>query len=270
MAGLLRKLLGRNGGDNGDGTFSISHAGHSFRLPLPDSTDHILDRMRRRGGFYEADLLMACEQAVAGRDGLCLDIGANVGNHSLFFAGVLGRQTLSFEPVARNRALLEAAVALNPDLQDRVTTVPHALSDAPATLWMAQAMEGNPGTFRVGDETAASVEVRAMPLDDYLAEQGLSDTPVALIKIDVEGHEPAVLRGAEKTLAQNDAVLSLEAANLDEYQAITTLIAPHGYAPAAVYCSTPTVLFTKQADGSAEADVLARIRKHDKKARARR
>ena len=50
------------------------------------------------------------------KDPLILDIGANIGTHSLWFAS-LGYRTHSFEPLRRNVALLHCSVTATPEVQ---------------------------------------------------------------------------------------------------------------------------------------------------------
>ncbi|MGC9418677.1 MAG: hypothetical protein ACP5EN_06845 [Rhodovulum sp.] len=99
--------------------FFISYRGRTFTCPRRAAPDHILDQMRRRRAFYEADLLAVLDAKVAGRKGVALDIGANVGNHSLFFAGVMGLRTAAFAPVSENRDLVKRPAGLN-GREDRI------------------------------------------------------------------------------------------------------------------------------------------------------
>lgn len=269
MLWRLFNMLRGGAPDNGDGTFTITHRGRAFRFPIPEGPDLLLNRVRQRGSFYEPDLLAACVQAVTGRDGLCLDIGANVGNHSLYLAGVLGRTVMSFEPVPANLHLLRRLMELNPEAAKNVTIVPKALSDAPATLWMSKYDPNNPGTYSVGDASDEAQEVEALRLDDHLEAVGLADASIAMMKIDVEGHEAAVLAGAARTLERNDCVLTLEASNTAEFDEISTQLSPYGFAPVSVHCSTPTVIFAKGASNAAHDEIRSHIAKHERKGKSR-
>ncbi len=236
-------------------SFVIRHEGRGFQVPSRPGPDYLLDKMRRKRGFYELDLLTAL-RAVTPPGGAALDVGANVGNHTLYFAGVMGLRTWAFEPMETNLALLRRLVALN-DLADRVEIVPVALSDAPGALWLEAPDPDNPGTFRaVAEERGARVE--AIRLDDALDRFGLAPGDVSLLKIDVEGHEERVLAGAPRLLAEGGAVLAVEVFDPAAYDRLTARLGPLGYRAAAVHCATPTVIFRRGA-ADAEAAVRARI-----------
>lgn len=237
---------------------SFTHGKKSFVLPRPVTADYIIGQVEKRGAFYERPLLMA----LAGRarhGSIAIDCGANIGNHALFFAGVMGLVVHAFEPVARNRALLEQTVALN-GLAGRVHVQPLALSDRVGEVTLHTPDPGNPGMFRIADhgETA-----RTVTLDGYLLAAGIDAADLALIKIDVEGHELQVLQGAMGTLAKTTAVVTAEAATVAEFDAVAAMLATCGYQPTGVHCATPTVIFEKTT--LAAADVRAVIAAHEAK-----
>jgi FkbM family methyltransferase len=246
-----------------DASFPIDHEGHRFQVPSRPGADYLLDRMRRKRSFYELDLLTAL-RAVAPPGGAALDVGANIGNHTLYFAGVMGLRTWAFEPMETNLAVLRRLVALN-GLSDRVEIVPIALSDAPGALWLAAPDPNNPGTFRaVAGERGDRVE--AIRLDDALDRFGLAPGDVSLLKIDVEGHEEQVLAGAPRLLADGGPIVAVEVFDPATFDRLTARLGPLGYRAAAVHCATPTVIFRR---GSADAEETVRARIEADAARAR-
>jgi hypothetical protein len=77
-----------------------------------------------------------------------------------------------------------------------------------------------------------------VPLDAVVHE------PVAVIKIDVEGMEEQVLKGAERILREHHPVVFAEAREDTERAAIEALLATHGYRPTGrVFNSSPTYEF---------------------------
>jgi FkbM family methyltransferase len=122
--------------------------------------------------------------------GVCFDIGANVGLYSLLFARN-ARRVFSFEPVPRNLAWLQRTIAANKLMN--VTIIPAAVS---SKLEIASFQQGNNCAMGklsdIGDMPALCVSV-----DDIVEKLGAIPD---LVKIDVEGGELAVLRGAEQTL----------------------------------------------------------------------
>lgn len=158
-------------------------------------------------GRYERDeleLLLETLNAtqLLGRDGLCLDIGANIGNHALFFAPHFA-QVLAFEPNPRTFTLLQ----LNATLAPNVRCFNVGLSDAAGSARLAVPADNiGMATLQPGAEGQA-VACELQRLDDL---PELTGQRVALVKIDVEGHEAAVLRGARAMLERDRPVVVFE------------------------------------------------------------
>lgn len=166
-----------------------------FLLNLPGYIDSVVIR----DGFYESEVVNAlCLHA--GKGSVVWDIGANFGLH----CSTLGHlrsdlRIIAFEPNPREHARLLRHREWNaPNMQ----TCTIALSDRRAFLPLHLGPEGNSGmsTLTPWSDAAYSgtVLVAAARGDDIVAE-GLVPAP-QVIKIDVEGHEAAVLRGLERTL----------------------------------------------------------------------
>jgi FkbM family methyltransferase len=146
--------------------------------------------------YSEPELAPILDAALSSA-GCFADLGANVGVYSLWAAqrvGVQGR-VVAFEPIPETRARLERNIALNGFAQIRV--VPRAVGAEPgsATLHVVPGASGLTSRDRAvgGDEIAVEVTT----LDAYFA----GAAPPDLIKIDVEGMELEVLRGARSLLA---------------------------------------------------------------------
>ena len=159
-------------------------------------------------GFYEKPYLEMLASHVFPKlkaDKICLDIGANIGNHSVFFSKYF-EKIWSFEPNPRVLKVLEA----NAFLAENITPVGHGLSDKSQTLEAGYRRE-NVGAAALGrsDDVDVTVEFKLEKLDDFLSENGIES--VDFIKIDVEGHELQVLHGATNLLAGSEPVIVLEA-----------------------------------------------------------
>jgi FkbM family methyltransferase len=130
-----------------------------------------------------------------------LDVGSNVGAYTLMFAtwaGPNGR-VFAFEPDADARAGLVTHLALN-QLSDRVEVIDAAMSADVGRARFAVHRYGGGSSLAIDSlEAAAIVTVATESIDHFCETRGLRPN---LIKIDVEGAELDVLKGARRTLAQ--------------------------------------------------------------------
>lgn len=150
-----------------------------------------------------------------------LDIGADVGGFSIAMLES-SQSVIAFEPrPSQARALAAMFNAVGAPV--RVEAV--ALSDKPGVTAM-RVLESDPGRSTIdrantlSDEDGSrvgTIEVPMRRLDDL----GMGD--VGFVKIDVEGHELAVLRGAAETLQRNRPALLVEAEERHYPNAVTAI-----------------------------------------------
>lgn len=244
---------------------SFKYAGIGFTFPYPGRADHIFRRMIAAKGFYELELLEALRALVPAGQGVALDCGANIGNHSVYFSKVMGLHTLAFEPVPDNIHILRQMVAAN-HAEAMVDIVTQALGAELGQVTLSTPQVENPGMFRVsGDQSGVLAECTT--LDLYLKGQAIDAARIQVIKIDVEGYECEVLRGGLATIARADAVMVAEFAEQRMFEKFNALASAHGYVPRSVYCHTPTVVFAKTGLRDATEEVHARIAATERKLR---
>ena len=140
-------------------------------------------------------------------DAVVLDVGANVGWWTVPLArriGPAGGRVIAFEPVPDNRARLEWAIAAN-RVGAHVEVVPVALGDKPGELgmWLKSAETGaGSGTAAlVTDGGATHLRVPVTTLDAWGEAHALPRCD--LMKLDIEGAELLMLRGAERFVARH-------------------------------------------------------------------
>jgi len=131
-----------------------------------------------------------------------VDVGANIGVYSVI-AALKGARVLCFEPNRDARAMLAANLALN-DVEDRVQVLSCALADFSGSARFTTDLESSNRLEIDGNANGALIEVREF---DELAE---AKAPVTLMKIDAEGFDEAVLRGAKRMLERERPVLIVE------------------------------------------------------------
>ena len=139
--------------------------------------------------------------------GIAIDIGANLGWHAVHAARHPNVETLvAFEPDPFNAWLLERNLAENG--VENVIVENRAVGATPGVAKLHRYKGANYGRHSIAaDHGYGSRSVPVTDLDGALAALGLADRPVSLIKIDVEGYEPAVIDGATKTLGRTDALI---------------------------------------------------------------
>jgi FkbM family methyltransferase len=157
-------------------------------------------------GAYEPRSLRAYERVIRPGD-VVVDIGANIGAHTLQFARLVGPagHVFAFEPTDFAIAKLRANLALNPDLGPRVTLQQSFLvanqAERPPTVvassWpVAHHHEGlHPDHLGKSQPLAAATTITG---DEYCEAAGI--TRIDFVKIDVDGYEFPVLQGFQRTL----------------------------------------------------------------------
>jgi FkbM family methyltransferase len=137
----------------------------------------------------EHEQLVAVARQTSPED-VAFDLGANVGLYSLLFAQK-GARVVAFEPVPRNVGYLQRTLALNRCA--RVDIVPFAVGDSSGLMRFST--DGNVAVGHLDDQGHGLAY--QISLDDYCAFTGIYPT---IIKMDVEGSEQRVLRGADAVL----------------------------------------------------------------------
>jgi FkbM family methyltransferase len=137
-----------------------------------------------------------------------IDVGCNKGDFSLLASRLVGPEgrVLSFEPHPENCRWFRKSVARN-DYRN-IELFELALSDANGTAQLHIGEKSGFHTLLAGkpQREKGIIEVRTRRLDDLLAEIRF-DRRVDAIKIDVEGADMHVLRGARKTIAANPNIV---------------------------------------------------------------
>lgn len=167
--------------------------GYSIRLDLGDFGQRSIYL-----GVYEPRE-SASVRAYLKKGMTVIDVGANVGYYSLMAASIVRGegQVHAFEPSPYAFARLSETIARN-DIQ-QLRLVGAALSDVAgqAQLFVSK-KPGNHTPTMVPNDGGQPVGIRVMTLDNYLGENRIERVDFA--KLDIEGFEPNVLRGASEAL----------------------------------------------------------------------
>jgi len=166
---------------------------HIYRIGAhePHITRYLLDNIR------------------VGANEVALDVGANIGWYSVLLdrLSAPGARVLAFEPDPGSFRLLSTNLQAN--RTQHVTALNVALGDKPGVALLHRYRDSNNGrhTLLEGNTSGGTVEVPVDTLKSVWEREQLGARPVALLKIDVEGFECLVLRGAGDLLKRCRCVL---------------------------------------------------------------
>lgn len=189
-----------------------------IELEVYDWDEILANHVRINGVFYE-DETLSYLRANFPNQKTVLDIGANIGNHTTFFAEFMNaKEIYAFEPHPMNFELLKRNMAKYP----HVMCHDYALGETIKRMSIETVL-GNMGNVRVL-EADSNGEIKMFPLDAF-------DFPeITLMKVDVEGYEWNVLQGAVETIKRWHPVLVVETLNiLETYRIIRFLAFNFGY-----------------------------------------
>lgn len=200
---IVRRLAVPEGGRD---DFEVRFEGYRFRGNLGSYIDWSIFFF----GAYAAHELALLDglarkfEARSGRRPVFADVGANVGNHTLFMSRRAAR-VVAFEPSAGIRERLRGHLALNEVANVAVFSVALGDRDGPVTFHYLRnhANEGMGTTVPQRGWSSTEVEMRRGDAVPELAD-------VDIIKIDVEGAEAAVLKGLAGTLAARKPAILME------------------------------------------------------------
>jgi FkbM family methyltransferase len=157
-------------------------------------------------------------ESLIGPGDVVIDIGANIGAHTLPLARRVGSdgRVFAFEPTRFAHSKLVRNLELNPHLASRVRVEQMFLTDESAAFPPEAVYSSWPLTRsnnqhkKHGGVAKDTSGATAMKLDNYVEQHAIEQ--VRLIKLDVDGHECQVLRGAKTLLKTKRPVIVMELA----------------------------------------------------------
>jgi FkbM family methyltransferase len=205
IIGLKRAVYGRSGEP-----YRIN--GHTLRY-LPGTRPVRLRYIRSQNDVVRYDALQVAWLSSHLAEGdTAIDIGAHYGGYSIIMAAKCGQtgHVVAFEPDTHAREVMAENLGLNPYIK-RPTVETFACSDklGEATLF---SRGGNARSSLVksavgfsADEECEEIRVALVTLDSYLSENNLPEP--RCVKIDAEGAEIRILKGAKQVLASNAEIV---------------------------------------------------------------
>ena len=165
------------------------------------SNEYIGRRILLSGSFEKEELVHF--PALVKPGDICIDVGANIGIHTINLARAVGTtgRVIAFEPVHRNSLLIELNCSLNNLTNVTVVNAPLFSTGGKALVANMPNNDSSLAFFEENTGQSQAVNTRSLTLDDYCADQRLDS--VNFMKIDVEGADLQVLRGAKKLLSSS-------------------------------------------------------------------
>ncbi len=174
--------------------------------------------------FLQLDLLASGVHEEAETKAFCslveqgmtvVDVGANIGYYTLLAARLVGAsgRVIALEPSSANYRLLTQNVALNG--YENVTVLNLAAGEKPGQvrLYLDPANFGNCSLSSANVPVGAGSEEVEVTTLDHLLDAGVFGGRVDLIKLDVQGAQGLVLRGAQRTLGRFRPKIMMEFAS---------------------------------------------------------
>jgi FkbM family methyltransferase len=190
----------------------VTRGGKRFALNLAEGIDFAIYL-----GVYETSTTNALPRLVNSGNNI-LDIGANIGVHTLHTAALVGPRgrVFAFEPTTFAFGKLQRNLEINPSLRDRVIATqcflgPQNAQSAPAAIYSSWPLKGGADRHHkhLGQPTATD-GVATKSIDEFLAERGTP--PIALVKMDVDGYECDVLAGSTLMMRRDRPIFVMELA----------------------------------------------------------
>ena len=175
-----------------------------YHLPYTGQNAGI-EREQSRGLFFEAFELEELRKRI--RPGArIVDVGANTGNHTVFFAGPMRAATVvPLEPLPSAGVALRRAVQRNGFDNVDLSRLGTGIADCAGRARLVSSERGGLGATSLLPDPSGDIVINT--LDVVITE------PVDVLKIDVEGMEMSVLAGAEGVIKRSRPLIYIEIAN---------------------------------------------------------
>lgn len=188
--------------------------------------EYIFENIEKTHDFYEADTLKKWSGLIKDPQ-VIFDIGANLGNHTLYWATKLNPKIIySFEPLKANLECLQSNCEDN-QLQERVVIVPKAVGRQNGFVQIKNYDESNLGStsFEMPQSDNTS-ETPLITVDDFVEENQLDQ--LDFVKIDTEGFECEVLAGMHQSIQRFHPAIWVEV-SADTVRKVNQLLEQMGY-----------------------------------------
>ena len=178
----------------------------SFQQMAIFSSDHISHDINL-DGIYEKDYLLTLTNWLKEIhndifNGVAIDVGANIGNHSVFFSKFF-KKVYSFEPNPKTFKLLE----INSKLSNNIYVKKMGLSNKEVISNLLENKSNIGGSKLTNEKSEKTIDIKLTTLDQEI---NIIKEKINLLKIDVEGHEFEVIQGSKDTITKFRPIIIFE------------------------------------------------------------
>lgn len=218
---VVDKLLKRRGY-----IFTSKNMKAKFFLPYVKS-DFIQRYIYKKKHYFEYDNLeYVCKlwnNGIIGKelkDGIVLDIGANIGNHTLYFAlECHAKMVYCFEPVPDTFSVLSKNIEING--LGGAKLINAAVGETSGFADIVSYSRKNTGMATL--EESRNGAIKMVAIDDIVLPE-----KICLVKVDVEGFEISVIKGMKETLKRNMPYIIIETQYCN-YETVVDELQEFGY-----------------------------------------
>lgn len=195
----------------------------NIKFYLPNfPQDLIQNYIVTNSDYFEGPTLRKLDKFIPEK-AVILDIGANIGNHTLYWAMQNKiEKVYSFEPIEETFNILCKNVEIN-DLDNKVELFNIGLSDEETTAKISFFDKNNIGRTSIEKTTGGKIKVNK--LDNIK----INEERIDFVKIDVEGHEIKVLNGAKETFLKHKPKYVFIESFSNNYPKVKEILESYGY-----------------------------------------
>lgn len=229
--------------------FGVHDRDTAYKVCLPDATqDYVQKLIAEKGEPYEVEMLRDMAAWLSPGD-LVLDVGANIGNHTLYLAMAAQARVIAYEPNEHLTSALASSIEHN-SLLDKVQIRTVGVGRAASMASFAEFIETNLGAQKLAMGDGA---IQVVSLDEEVF-----PSSVRMIKIDVEGMELDVLEGAANLITRDRPLIYAESQDEVQFRELSRWMRHNGYTYWETFNITPTHLF-RPAEQTTAAEQIERL-----------
>lgn len=218
-----------------DKVFTLHVEGVSYDIVLPNADrDYIQSKIISDQTPYEWSMLKDIASRINQED-LVVDIGANIGNHTLYLASIVGCKVVSIEPNTELFDALRASVKIN-NLEEKVELHKLAIGEHETKGEFKEEIADNIGAQSIQINAEGAIRVASLDSMNF-------GEKVRVIKLDIEGMELPALRGAVSIIRRDKPLVYVECISEKDFDEVNSFLEAEGYYCWQTFNATPTHLF---------------------------